>query len=196
MSEVSEGPGWWQASDLKWYPPERHPQYVAPLPPPPAPLASADPPAVPAQAQSGAHRLSEIERNRILDRAISSRDRPLITGGIGWLRLHEPNITIDRSDVSAVVVWGKYFDSPGIVVLLALLSFVTCGLFLPIWFYYTLRRNRFAQKVSIDEYGLQHWGAAPIPPRQRVVSLLVLIALVLWIIWALNMWHSAKTGAY
>ena len=35
MSDVSQGLGWWQASDLKWYPPERHPDYVAPPPPPP-----------------------------------------------------------------------------------------------------------------------------------------------------------------
>jgi hypothetical protein len=28
-----EGPGWWQASDLKWYPPEQHSDYVAPPPP-------------------------------------------------------------------------------------------------------------------------------------------------------------------
>ncbi|HXY42911.1 MAG TPA: hypothetical protein VEH29_01870 [Acidimicrobiales bacterium] len=25
MSDVSQGPGWWQASDYKWYPPESHP---------------------------------------------------------------------------------------------------------------------------------------------------------------------------
>jgi len=36
MSDVSQGLGWWQASDLKWYPPERHPDHVARLPPPPA----------------------------------------------------------------------------------------------------------------------------------------------------------------
>jgi hypothetical protein len=39
MSDVSQGPGWWRASDGRWYPPEQHPDYV---PPPPAP-----PPAVP-----------------------------------------------------------------------------------------------------------------------------------------------------
>ena len=33
MSDVSQGPGWWQASDLKWYPPELHADYVAPSPP-------------------------------------------------------------------------------------------------------------------------------------------------------------------
>jgi hypothetical protein len=37
MSDVPQGPGWWQASDLKWYPPESHPNYVAAPPPPPAP---------------------------------------------------------------------------------------------------------------------------------------------------------------
>ena len=29
MSDVSQGPGWWQASDLRWYPPEQHPEVVA-----------------------------------------------------------------------------------------------------------------------------------------------------------------------
>jgi hypothetical protein len=44
MSEVSQGPGWWQASDLKWYPPERRAGY---LPPPPVelpPLPNLPPP--------------------------------------------------------------------------------------------------------------------------------------------------------
>lgn len=27
MSETSQGPGWWQASDKKWYPPEAHPDH-------------------------------------------------------------------------------------------------------------------------------------------------------------------------
>lgn len=37
MSEMSQGPGWWQASDGKWYPPQSAPPPVpapAPLPPP------------------------------------------------------------------------------------------------------------------------------------------------------------------
>jgi hypothetical protein len=32
MSDVSQGPGWWQASDGKWYAPELHPDYQAPAP--------------------------------------------------------------------------------------------------------------------------------------------------------------------
>jgi hypothetical protein len=30
MTDRPQGPGWWQASDLKWYPPEQHADYVAP----------------------------------------------------------------------------------------------------------------------------------------------------------------------
>src|SRR5262245_10048365 len=28
MSDSSQGPGWWQASDGKWYPPESHPDHA------------------------------------------------------------------------------------------------------------------------------------------------------------------------
>jgi hypothetical protein len=52
MSDQSNGPGWWIASDGKWYPPETHPDYVPPLPPPPpspyatvtTPVTSTSPP--------------------------------------------------------------------------------------------------------------------------------------------------------
>ncbi len=63
MSEQSQGPGWWQASDGKWYPPEQHPDHQAPaeppvtqtLPPttalpPVAPLSPPGPPAGPPPA--------------------------------------------------------------------------------------------------------------------------------------------------
>jgi Domain of unknown function (DUF4234)/Protein of unknown function (DUF2510) len=40
VSDTSQGPGWWIASDGKWYPPEQHPSYEPPAPPPPP---SADP---------------------------------------------------------------------------------------------------------------------------------------------------------
>lgn len=50
MSDQSQGTDWWQASDGKWYPPETHPDYVAPAPPPPpappAPPAPTAPPVV------------------------------------------------------------------------------------------------------------------------------------------------------
>lgn len=35
MSDVSQGPGWWLASDGKWYSPEQAPGYAAPTPPGP-----------------------------------------------------------------------------------------------------------------------------------------------------------------
>jgi hypothetical protein len=90
---------------------------------------------------------------------------------------------------------GKTLTSPLIIVLFSVLSFVTCGLFLPIWFYRTLRPNKFAQTIFMDENGLQNWGLAPIPQSQRVLSVLVLIGIVWWVIWAMNMWHTAQTGS-
>ena len=33
MSDANQGPGWWQASDGKWYPPEQHPDYQSPTQP-------------------------------------------------------------------------------------------------------------------------------------------------------------------
>ena len=60
MSDLSQGPGWWQASDGKWYPPESHPGYAASstaaqpatppaqvAPPPMAPPPMAPPPMAP-----------------------------------------------------------------------------------------------------------------------------------------------------
>jgi hypothetical protein len=32
MSDVSQGPHWWQASDGKWYAPDLHPDYQTPVP--------------------------------------------------------------------------------------------------------------------------------------------------------------------
>jgi hypothetical protein len=55
VSDVSRGPGWWLASDGKWYPPELHPAYR----PPPPPLwtdARDVPPPVPPKPAAGRKR--------------------------------------------------------------------------------------------------------------------------------------------
>lgn len=41
MSDVQQGPGWWMASDGRWYPPESRP--ALPPPPPPPPVAATQP---------------------------------------------------------------------------------------------------------------------------------------------------------
>jgi hypothetical protein len=47
MSDSSQGPGWWQASDGRWYPPQSHPTQPAAPPPPtygaPPPVAYGTP---------------------------------------------------------------------------------------------------------------------------------------------------------
>jgi hypothetical protein len=52
MSSAPQGPGWWQASDGRWYPPQQQSGYEAPPPPaaaapPPAPQSWSAPPASP-----------------------------------------------------------------------------------------------------------------------------------------------------
>jgi hypothetical protein len=55
MSDTAQGPGWWQASDGKWYRPEQHPNYQPPAQPsappamqaPPATMTSAVAPSTP-----------------------------------------------------------------------------------------------------------------------------------------------------
>ncbi len=42
MSDVSQGPGWWLASDGKWYPPGQPPSYVPAPPPMPYPYVSSN----------------------------------------------------------------------------------------------------------------------------------------------------------
>jgi uncharacterized RDD family membrane protein YckC len=48
MADVSQGPGWWIASDGKWYPPHLHPSAVQPRPTPEPSVAAS---LVPAAAQ-------------------------------------------------------------------------------------------------------------------------------------------------
>ena len=39
MSDTSQGPGWWRASDGRWYPPEQQPGDAPPAPTPSGPSA-------------------------------------------------------------------------------------------------------------------------------------------------------------
>ncbi len=45
MSDVSQGPGWWQASDGRWYPPQPAAPVAPPPGPPPVPQWGGPPPA-------------------------------------------------------------------------------------------------------------------------------------------------------
>lgn len=60
MSDVSQGPGWWLASDGRWYPPETHPQYRAEHVQTPATIGGSasggsETPGIHVVEQSGAH---------------------------------------------------------------------------------------------------------------------------------------------
>lgn len=198
MSDLSQGPQWWQAADLKWYPPELHADYVAPLPPPPKlppppnlpvpprdEVGKASGQALPppprgdvAEAGGRERKLSQAERSQILDVALMSR-APGSVGIIGG-RIRNTGPRIKRSATSAEVSRAMPVTHPGRFCWELILAFLTCGIYLPFWFIATLRRPR-VEAVTIDEYGNQHWRQATISSAQRLISIVVGVLLLLWI---------------
>lgn len=113
MSDGPQGPGWWQASDQKWYPPEQHPSY-APPPPPPQPPASPGPgfyaagtsgypAAPPGRPGYGAPAESVVSIGAAFNYAIAkfqaNAREILIAGAIGWLGM------VVLTILSYFVVW-------------------------------------------------------------------------------------------
>ena len=78
MSASPQGPDWWQASDLRWYPPSMQPaQPVLPSPPqaPEARLVTA-----PTTLRTGERTSAQVLRNAVVFVALLVA----IAGGIGW----------------------------------------------------------------------------------------------------------------
>jgi hypothetical protein len=137
-------------------------------------------------AQSGDRKLTDAERNHILDQAVdAARNRPEKNRtGRTFFVSREPKI--DRSTFSAEIVWGKTLTDPLIIVLLGVLSFI-CFPFWPYWLFLSLRPNKFDRTVFIDEYGHEQWGIAPITSAQRVLSVAIAIGAVWYVIYIINL---------
>ena len=73
MSDVSQGPGWWQASDGRWYPP----QPAAPVAPPPGPPPGPLPGPLPGPQWGGPPRPKGSNRGCLIALAV--------VGGLGLL---------------------------------------------------------------------------------------------------------------
>lgn len=78
MSDTSQGDGWWQASDGKFYAPETHPDYQPPPLPVPASLAS--PPVLAGQVPLRVVPLGPRFGSWLLNPLLM-----LVTLGLGWL---------------------------------------------------------------------------------------------------------------
>ena len=113
MADVSQGPGWWIASDGRWYPPHLHPSVVQ-APPPPQHYPVPGPPEVstqPAwsQAQAGeSHRRRRPPHRTI--RSAMARRQPLVRLR-AWRRwgrlLPGPRVRIDQVLHLALAPWWK-----------------------------------------------------------------------------------------
>jgi hypothetical protein len=81
MSDVSQGPGWWLASDSKWYPPETAP----PLPPPPPPTTNASDATPPQQSPadtSTSQGMNEEDTSSTVPGEIAPPPSTIVPGGI------------------------------------------------------------------------------------------------------------------
>jgi hypothetical protein len=102
MTDEPQGLGWWQASDLKWYPPERHPTYEAPPPPPPGrpPVPQPRPADYPPQPQHVGAQPSEPPSYGQPSEGIAVTTHGLGKGG------KQLKIFIDGDEMAAVG-WGR-----------------------------------------------------------------------------------------
>ena len=80
MSEQSQGPGWWQASDGRWYPPESRP---GPAPPP--------------QPAAGGATIDHPQGTTILVLGILSLVVCGLLGPVAWVMGNNALAEIDRS---------------------------------------------------------------------------------------------------
>src|ERR1700722_9856886 len=110
MADVSQGPGWWIASDGKWYPPHLHPSAVQ-LPPPPQPYVAAGPPPAATQPAWGQQQPGGVPWSS----SASSANYPPGYGpppgmapmGVGDSQ--DPRIRIDQVLHLALAPWWKRF---------------------------------------------------------------------------------------
>lgn len=118
MSDISQGPGWWQASDRKWYPPETHPQHEPTLAPPTPSVAMLAAPPLAWQSSGGF-----IGKDRS---PASVLGLSIITLGIYYLvwyykindeiRKHDPDIKVSPGwAVAAISIGAILFFIPPLV---------------------------------------------------------------------------------
>ncbi len=118
MSDTSQGPGWWMASDGRWYPPEanpsRPPPPPPPMPPPPAGPMMYAPPEVgtaagpgPAPSPYPPSPVDEGAKRRRFAAYVVGAGAALMVGGsfLPWVKLNAFFITISRSGVDAGDGW-------------------------------------------------------------------------------------------
>lgn len=84
MSDTSQGDGWWAASDGKWYAPELHPDYVAPVGavPPMAPPPTS-PPTTPPVVTPPSFGTTGVDVEAAGSGESSTNRMPFIFGGLG-----------------------------------------------------------------------------------------------------------------
>ncbi|MFI5506860.1 hypothetical protein ACIA48_05270 [Mycobacterium sp. NPDC051804] len=125
--------------------------------------------------------LSEAERSHILASEIASLPGGLygtvdhVSGNIS-IRNSGPVVT-KRGRTWAEVTYDTPLTHPAYIMLQILFSVLTCGLYIPWWFYKTFKRPG-VWTLSIDEDGAADWTQHEITGGQRVQRYLLLAVLI------------------
>jgi uncharacterized RDD family membrane protein YckC len=163
VADISQGEGWWQASDGKWYDPESHPDYVEPEPPraPPVPTPPTAPNSSPFLDSLTASTPAPISP---IDELAPAPGYWRASDGIWYPPQSQPGISAPMSRVPTAGRYGLILPA-GIVVstrerrfggslLSTLLWVVTLGIGYMIWAFIVYGRGQTPAKQLLNMYVL------------------------------------------
>jgi hypothetical protein len=130
--------------------------------------------------------LSEPERSEILRQVIATKVNSqgglyghVGAGGIVTARRTGPFVR-KWGNTWAEVAFGNWRTHPAVIALHVLFSIMTCGFYLPRWFYRKFKKPPI-QTLSIDEHGYEHWVQHEISQGQNIQRWVLLVVLVWWL---------------
>ena len=148
MSDVSGGPGWWQASDGRWYRPEQHPDFRAPAPPPAAPygLPPGGPPAMALpSAGAGVPPQPSMSRQAMEEKSFFSSLFDFSFSSFITLRV----IRVLYVIVLVLLGLGSIVQFVSLIIAFKAIGVVLAVVFVPIFFFLDLIAARIGMEVLI-----------------------------------------------
>jgi hypothetical protein len=152
--------------------------------PPTPPPGHVDPPPRPSRA-ADQHSLSDAERNQILDQAIAAR-----LGGGGYVGSVDASGQVSLRRTGPVVwkrsrTWAEIWSTNPMThwtgaAMNVMASLLTCGLFLPFWFWSSFKAPKNNGVLAVDEHGNQSWTPNGITSAQKIIRWVVFVVMLVW----------------
>lgn len=142
---------------------------------------------------------SDAERSRILTQELTFLTQPTSytgrvgPGGVVTLGARGPKIK-KRGQFSAVVWTGTDYAHPAYIVLHIMTSLLTCGLYLPFW-WWGLRKKPQVYTVAVDEQGNITRTQHDISMAQRIQRWIVLVVMIWWLWQAVRLLNAFQAAS-